>query len=89
MKHYQDNDLLVYLPDSKEDAAEILLEGKWPIRVWREEMRWLCFEFQNKNSVDDGIRETNFHCIASDVYCKYLCVKGLFYSPILYDGTSL
>ena len=87
VKHYQDKDLLKYLPDNKEDAAEILLEGKWPIRVWREQMRWLCFEFQYKNSVDDGIKKTDFHCIASNVYCKYSTINSLFYSTILYDET--
>ena len=66
----RDKEMLKYLPDGKEDAAEILLEGKWPIRVWRD-LGFLHFEFQNKNAVDEGIRNTKFHCIASCWNCKY------------------
>ena len=49
VKRYDDMDMLKYLPYGKEDAAEILLEGKWPIRVWRDRK----FLF-----ADEGIRHS-------------------------------
>ena len=70
VKDYRDKDMLKYIPDGKEDAAEILLEGRWPIRVWKA-CGWLHFEFQNKNAVDEGIRNTKFHRIAINGDCKY------------------
>ena len=36
VKGWDNKDMVKYLPDGKEDCAEILLEGKWPIRVWKE-----------------------------------------------------
>ena len=74
VKRYRDLEMLKYLPDGEEDSAEILLEGKWPIRVWKE-IDYLYFEFQNKNAVDEGIRRTNFHCISSNVICKYFQIS--------------
>ena len=72
--HYTDKKMLKYLPNGKEFAAEMLLEGKWPIRVWKNSKRdghqWLKFEFQDKNEVDDKIRFSIFKSIPS--FCKYL-----------------
>ena len=69
VKRYRDLEMLKYLPDGEEDSAEILLEGKWPIRVWKEmnSWNWLNFEFQNKNAIDEGIRRTNFHCTLNTI----------------------
>ena len=77
LQNYKDLNMVKYLPDGKEDAAEILLEGKWPIRVWKYGI--LYFEFQNKNAIDEGIRNTKFHCIASHQYCKHF-TNILFFS---------
>ena len=76
LNNYRDEVMLKYLPYGKEDAAEILLEGKWPIRVWKHGC--LCFEFQNKNAVDEGIKFTNFRSIASNPLCKYFTKKFYF-----------
>ena len=73
VKDYRDKDMLKYIPDGKEDAAEILLDGKWPIRVWKEKDDYgvcLEFEFQNQSEVDDKIRFSTFESISS--LCKYL-----------------
>ena len=43
-----------------------------------KEWRALYFEFQNKNAVDEEIRNTNFHCIASN--CKYFNRKFVLYT---------
>ena len=83
-KNYQEKAMMKYLPDGKEDAAEILLEGKWPIRVWREVTEngpRLEFEFINKTSINEGIRNTSFHCIASNPNCKYF--KSSFSNPVV------
>ena len=72
-----------YLPDGKQDAVEVILEGKWPIRIWKElyigiGAEGLRFEFQSKTAVDEGIRKTIYHSIASHYCCKYyklICSK--------------
>ena len=74
VRDWDDRDMTKYLPDGNEDAAEILLEGKWPIRIWKQHKittgnYWLAFEFQNKSEVDDKIRFSTFRSISS--LCKY------------------
>ena len=71
VKGHNDKEMLKYLPDGCEDGSEILLEGKWLIRVWRDGLQQLSFEFQELKIVDERIRRTSFHCISSDPYCKY------------------
>ena len=70
VKGFHDKEILKYLPDGKEDSAEIILEGKWLIRVWKEFCLW--YEFQEKKAVDEGIRRTKFHCISSQSFSKYI-----------------
>ena len=72
--NYTDKRMLKYLPNGKEIAAEMILEGKWPIKVWKNSKRdghqWLKLEFQDKSEVDDKIRFSTFKSIPS--FCKYL-----------------
>ena len=76
MTYFDDKDLSKYLPDGKDHSVEILLEGKWLIHVWKW-LGYLEFEFPNKSAIDEGIRKTNFQCIASHWKCKYL--KKVFF----------
>ena len=63
VKKLNDMEMTKYLPDGKEDAAEILYEGKWPIIVWKNDIGWLDYEFQNRSEVDEKIRVSTFKSI--------------------------
>ena len=78
IKGCEDKDMLKYVPNCEEDSAEILLEGKWPIKVWKG-YKALRFDFRDKNAVDEGIRRTNFHCISSKPLCKYFKVRMVYF----------
>ena len=90
VKQFRDEEMLKYLPDGKENCAEIVLKGIWPIRVWKDVDRfgsYLDFEFQDKNAVDDGIRRSNFHSISSHFKCKYFKISFLYHRTNSIDLT--
>ena len=74
-----DKDMHKYLPKDRKNASEIVLEGKWPIKVYKSD--WLRFYFQDKNAIDDGILGTKYKSISS--YCKYQS-KSIFSSSFLW-----
>ena len=66
---WKDKKVLRYVPGIN---VEILLEGKWPINVFKvfnSEIRW---EFHEKRFVDESIRKTTFFSISSNSFCKYI-----------------
>ena len=69
-------EMLKFVPQGHENCCDIVLEGKWPIRLWKitldEKLAGLQYEFQDRHDEDLEITKSSFISISS--ISKYFSV---------------
>ena len=63
-------EMLKYVPEGHENCCDIVLEGKWPIRLWKitgldGKISMLQYEFQDRYEEDLEVTNSNFISISS------------------------
>ena len=69
-------EMLKFVPQGHENCCDIVLEGKWPIRLWKitldDKLAGLQYEFQDRHDEDLEITKSSFISISS--ISKYFSV---------------
>ena len=77
-EEFTSSEMLKYVPKGHENCCDIVLEGKWPIRLWKitldDKLAGLQYEFQDRHDEDLEITKSSFISISS--ISKYFSVIG-------------